>query len=152
MNPFTIHDEWYYHMRFREGMAGVTPLLSAVPPEATRNRPDGPHSGNPHVRARKGEKEHVAWVSENPNGSRGFGFTGAHYYWNFAQNDFRAFTLNAIAWLAKIDIPAAGLQTTTPDFAEMEKFITRRQPPADWPEKRKVWEAALKEWNTPAKP
>ena len=27
VKPFSTNDEWYYHMRFREGMAGVTPVL-----------------------------------------------------------------------------------------------------------------------------
>ncbi len=53
VKPFTIHDEWYYHMRFRENMQGVTPILAAVPPESTRG-PDGPRTGNPDVRAGRG--------------------------------------------------------------------------------------------------
>ena len=28
MEPFSLEDEWYYHMRFRENMQGVTPVLS----------------------------------------------------------------------------------------------------------------------------
>ena len=32
VKPFSIRDEWYYHMRFVDGMKGVTPILSAVPP------------------------------------------------------------------------------------------------------------------------
>src|SRR5262245_11352028 len=35
VNPFKIYDEWYFYMRFRDGMNGVTPILSAVPPEST---------------------------------------------------------------------------------------------------------------------
>ena len=57
VKPFEIDDEWYYHMRFAENMKGVTPILSAIPPEQTRQRKDGPHSGNPHVRARTGMPE-----------------------------------------------------------------------------------------------
>jgi len=30
VQPFEINDEWYYHMRFRENMQGVTPILSDV--------------------------------------------------------------------------------------------------------------------------
>jgi hypothetical protein len=30
VKPFTVHDEWYYHMRFRESMEGVTPILTAA--------------------------------------------------------------------------------------------------------------------------
>ena len=58
LQPFRVTDEWYYHMRFREGMQGVTPILEAVPPESTRQRPDGPHSGNPTVRR---ERECRKW-------------------------------------------------------------------------------------------
>src|SRR5207302_3590296 len=35
VKPFTLVDEWYYHMRFVEGMRGVTPILAAVPPANT---------------------------------------------------------------------------------------------------------------------
>jgi len=52
VRPFTIKDEWYYHMRFQPRMKGVTPILTAVPPDDTRRRKDGAYSGNPHVRAR----------------------------------------------------------------------------------------------------
>ena len=77
VKPFKLNDEWYYHMRFRPKMAGVTPILSALPPDDTLKLRDGSHSGNPHVRRaiKNGEKQHVAWASENPNGGRGFGIT-----------------------------------------------------------------------------
>ena len=66
VKPFKLHDEWYFHMRFRENMAGVTPILSAVAPESTMVRPDGPHSGNPAVRksVADGDLQHVAWCAE----------------------------------------------------------------------------------------
>ena len=44
---FSLTDEWYFHMRFRDGMKGVLPILSAVAPESTMRRSDGPHEGNP---------------------------------------------------------------------------------------------------------
>ena len=61
VKPFTINDEWYYHMRFRPEMKGVTPILTALPPKTTLTRPDGAHSGNPHVRAAiaRGEAQHM---------------------------------------------------------------------------------------------
>ena len=31
VQPFTIRDEWYFNMRFKPGMTGVTPLLVAIP-------------------------------------------------------------------------------------------------------------------------
>ena len=50
VKPFATTDEWYFNMRFRDGMEGVTPILAALAPEATMNRGMGPHNGNPDVR------------------------------------------------------------------------------------------------------
>src|SRR5947208_1933492 len=50
VKPFTIKDEWYFHLRFRDDMKGVIPILSAIPDASTTNRPDGTHSGNPAMR------------------------------------------------------------------------------------------------------
>lgn len=106
-----IMDEWYFHMRFREGMKGVVPILSAVPPASTMTRPDGPHEGNPAVReaVRRGEPQVVAWVYERPDGGRGFGFTGGHYHRNWGNDDLRKLVLNAILWTAKVEVPAGGV-------------------------------------------
>lgn len=122
VEPFKINDEWYYHMRFREGMKNVTPILTALPPKETLNRPDGAHSGNPAVReaVAKGESQHMMWVSENEGGSRGFGFTGAHFHRNWKDNNFRKVVLNAVAWIAKAEVPPAGIQTPTPSDDEMK--------------------------------
>jgi type 1 glutamine amidotransferase len=113
VQPFEINDEWYYHMRFREGMTGVTPILTDLPPEKTLSRPDGPHSGNPHVREaiKRGEAQHVMWAAERKDGGRGFGFTGGHYHKNWANEDFRKIVLNAILWSAKIEVPANGVES-----------------------------------------
>lgn len=119
VKPFSIDDEWYYHMRFVENMQGVTPILTAVPPDSTRMGPDGPHSGNPTVRARKGMPEHLAWAYERPDGGRGFGFTGGHHHWNWAHDQYRKLVLNAIAWTAHIEIPPEGLTTATPSMEEL---------------------------------
>jgi len=112
VSPFSLTDEWYYHMRFREGMEGVSPILQAVAPASTMNRPDGPHSGNPAVReaVKRGEPQIVAWARERPDGGRGFGFTGGHYQGNWGNENFRKLVLNAILWTAKVDVPAAGVE------------------------------------------
>lgn len=110
VQPFEINDEWYYHMRFRDGMKGVTPILTAVPPASTLDRPDGPHSGNPHVRAEKGQPQHVAWAYERPGGGRGFGWTGGHFHWNWGDDNFRRLMLNAICWTAHVAVPENGVE------------------------------------------
>jgi hypothetical protein len=112
VNPLRITDEWYFHMRFRESMKGVLPILSAVPPASTMDRADGPHEGNPAVReaVRRGEPEIVAWACERTDGGRGFGFTGGHYHRNWGNDDFRKLVLNAILWTAKVEVPAGGVE------------------------------------------
>lgn len=122
VRPFAIHDEWYFHMRFRPGMESVTPILSAVAPESTMARKDGRHSGNPFVRAAvaAGVPQHVAWSHVRPDGGRGFGFTGGHVHWNWAHDDFRRIVLNAIAWCAHLDVPAGGVVSATPDLAALQ--------------------------------
>jgi hypothetical protein len=123
VTPFEANDEWYFHMRFRPDMKGVTPILSALPPESTMQRGDGPHSGNPDVRAavlERKEPQHLAWVSENEGGGRGFGFTGAHYHNNWASDSFRKVVLNAITWITKTEVPEGGVTTATPDESALE--------------------------------
>jgi hypothetical protein len=119
VKPFSINDEWYYHMRFTPDLQGVTPILSALPPKETLNRGgDGPHSGNPWVRAAiaKGEPQHLMWAFERPNGGRGFGFTGGHFHKNWGDENFRKLVLNALAWIAKAEVPASGIASTvSPD-------------------------------------
>lgn len=112
VKPFSINDEWYYHMRFVNEMAGVTPILSDLPPESSLTRDDGPHSNNEYVRAavlERKEPQHVAWAHQRADGGRGFGFTGGHYHWNWGNDDFRKLVLNAIAWTAHADIPENGV-------------------------------------------
>lgn len=111
VKPFASNDEWYFFMRFRKGMQGVTPILSDVAPESTMSRPDGHHSGNPAVResVKNGDKQHVAWACERADGGRGFGFTGGHFHQGWANHEQRKLVLNAILWTAKAKIPADGV-------------------------------------------
>jgi len=95
-------------MRFREPAEGLTMILTAVPPDATRERPDGPHSNNPTVRADKGSREALAWAYERPEGGRGFGCTGAHFHANWSNDDFRTLMLNALVWTAGLEVPSGG--------------------------------------------
>jgi hypothetical protein len=114
VKPFETQDEWYYNMRFREPAAGVTPILTAVPPDSTRERPDGHHSNNPTVRAAKGKgaREVLAWAYERPDGGRGFGCTGAHFHRNWANDEFRRLMLNALVWTSGLEVPAEGVAST----------------------------------------
>jgi len=127
--PFTLHDEWYFHMRFREGMKGVTPILTAVPPESTMNRRDGPHEGNPAVReaVKNREPQHMAWACERSDSGRGFGWTGAHYHKNWGNDNFRKLVLNAILWTAKAEVPPDGVQSVVTEEELKQNLDAKRK-------------------------
>ncbi|HEY3835109.1 MAG TPA: PVC-type heme-binding CxxCH protein [Bryobacteraceae bacterium] len=114
VKPFTTNDEWYFHMRFRNNDPGkLTPILSAVPPMSTMSRKDGPHEGNPTVRAEvaAGKPQTTAWAYERPSGGRGFGFCGGHFHKGWGNDDQRKLVLNAILWTANIAVPANGVES-----------------------------------------
>ncbi len=132
VNEFSLQDEWYYHVRFRKDMDGVTPILTALPPAETLSRPDGAHSGNPAVRKAVLEDkkpQHVMWAFERPEslgGGRGFGFTGGHFHENWRNDDQRRIVLNAIAWISGTAVPEKGIPTTTPSDEEMKANMDKK--------------------------
>jgi type 1 glutamine amidotransferase len=127
VHPIQITDEWYFHMRFRDGMKGVLPILSAVAPESTMSRPDDAHEGNPAVReaVKRGEPQTAAWACERPDGGRGFGFTGGHFHKNWGNDDVRKLVLNAILWTAKVEVPATGVESQVTE-AELKWNLDRK--------------------------
>ena len=149
--PFTMQDEWYYHMRFREAtsaIGSIVPILSAHPPENTMKRlkpgvDKHPHHGNPDVAdavLKRKEAQHVAWAyqrGEDYNYGRGFGFTGAHFHENWASLDARRLVLNAIAWIAKVDVPKTGVpskEVTLKDLLRNQDFPK----PENWKNQKNV--------------
>jgi hypothetical protein len=99
---FTVEDEPYWNNYFgKDGPApNVTPLVSAIlPPEAP-------------------SKQTVAWAIERPDGGRGVGIVVPHFYRNWRQDDLRTLVLNGICWTAKLEIPADGVRTPSPDLTQ----------------------------------
>lgn len=146
VRPFSTNDEWYYHMRFRDKMNGVTPILTDLPPDETLSRPDGPHSGNPAVREaiKNKEVQHMAWATQRADGGRGFGCTGGHNHVNWGNNQFRKLILNAIVWTAGADVPGDGVPAGTVTVDDL--LQNHDEPiPADFNKAR--WQAILDEYN-----
>jgi hypothetical protein len=122
VQPFQIKDEWYFNMRFigdipgtaPQTVSGVTfvPILSATPADAVRDGPyvypKGPY---PHIQAAKGRAETMLWAVERSDGGRGFGFTGGHFHDNWGNDQFRKVILNALVWLAKLEVPDGGVES-----------------------------------------
>ena len=127
VQPFSVNDEWYYHMRFREGMQGVTPILSAVAPLSSLRSPEKPssHGGNPDVlrAVQAGEPQHLAWAYDRPDGGRGCGFTGYHSFANLGNDEFRTVLLNGVAWVAKLDIPSDGVPSAPLSQEQLDALL-----------------------------
>lgn len=117
VQPFTTRDEWYFNIRFRPGMAGITPILQATPSDAVRDGPYvSPRGPYPHIQAARGRPETMAWAVERPDGGRGFGYTGGHYHANWGNDNARKLVLNALLWVAGAEVPAGGVNcVVTPD-------------------------------------
>lgn len=169
VEPFEINDEWYYHMRFREGMEGVTPILTDLPPLTTLvhvdaegkpvmveengkqtyklSRPENAHNNNPHARKaviEDKQPQHMAWATENPNGQRGFGCSGGHVHWNWGNDQFRKLFLNAVVWTAGLDVPANGVSAGSVTVDDLLQHHDE-EIPADFNKARIA--AMLAEWN-----
>ncbi len=113
VQPFSVTDEWYMTMRFRPELKGVTPILVAKPSDAVRQGPyvypPGPYE---HIVAASGRDETMMWAVQRDDGGRGFGFTGGHKHTNWGNENFRKVVLNALLWIAKVEVPAQGVAST----------------------------------------
>lgn len=153
VEPFTLHDEWYYHMRFPDDRENLTPILTDVPPaESITDRwsPDQDataRGGNQDVYEAVVEfdqPQHVAWTYEGEWGNRSFGFTGGHYHWNWGHDQVRTLMLNAIAWTAKAGVPEGGITSETPTVDELLRNLD--DPVPDDFDRSEI-EASLERWN-----
>ncbi|MCI0457259.1 MAG: ThuA domain-containing protein [Gemmataceae bacterium] len=132
VKPFAVNDEWYYHMRFVEGMKGVTPILTALPPLKTiqgAGKKSSARGGNPEVweAVSAGKQQVMAWTYDRPDGGRGFGFTGLHKHDNLASDSMRTLLLNATAWVSRLEVPAGGVPSKTLSRSDREGLIDEGQ-------------------------
>ncbi|MDB6123408.1 MAG: Trehalose utilization [Pedosphaera sp.] len=93
LQPFDLHEELYYHLRFRPADKRLTPILSFTP---VSHDWDGV----------------VAWAVEREDGGRGFGFTGGHTHKNWENPNVRRMVLNALLWTAKNEVPPQGVESS----------------------------------------
>lgn len=123
VEPFTASDEWYFSIRFRQDMAGITPLLVTPPTDDTRDgpyvNPEGPYE---HIVEAKGQSEVVSWVVERKDGGRGFGFTGGHFHRNWGDDNYRKYVLNSLVWLSGLNVPVNGV-TCAVSEADLEENL-----------------------------
>jgi hypothetical protein len=120
VKPFSNNDEWYFNMRWTPDAAAkrrITPILTAKPSDEVRKGPYvSPRGPYDHIIADSGKIETMMWVYERPDGGRSFGFTGGHTHTNWGDVNQRRVVLNALLWIAKIDVPKSGVvDTITPE-------------------------------------
>ena len=106
-----------------------TPVLVAKPSEETRDgpyvHPKGPYS---HIQEAKGRKEAVTWAVDRPDGGRGFGFTGGHFHKNWQSDPFRKVILNALCWIAKVEVPMSGIDSAPVSDEEINQNLDDKRP------------------------
>jgi hypothetical protein len=125
VKPFDLPGEWYFHMRFREGTQGVTPVLSAMPTLDILSEEETPRSGNATLREEitQGKIQHMAWVAENKDGTRGFGFTGGHEHFSWTDDNYRKLLLNSIVWVLDGNVPEGGVKSERPIIVKYEVMM-----------------------------
>lgn len=101
------YDEFYYSMRFREDRSQVKDLVTAVPTKERLKRII--NLWNENGINGIGKPQTLMWGVEREDGGRGVGFTGGHYHRNWAIDGFRKIVLNAIVWVAGMEVPEAGV-------------------------------------------
>ncbi len=114
VKPFSNNDEWYFNMRWTPDAAAkrrIIPILTAKPSDEVRKGPYvSPRGPYDHIIADSGKVETMMWVYERPDGGRSFGFTGGHTHTNWGDPNQRKVVLNALLWIAKIDVPKNGVE------------------------------------------
>jgi type 1 glutamine amidotransferase len=114
VQPFATHDEWYFNMRWaadQKAAARITPILTAKPSDEVRKGPYvSPRGPYPHIIADSGKVESMMWVYDRPGGGRSFGFTGGHTHTNWGDVNQRRVMLNALLWIAKVEVPPRGVE------------------------------------------
>jgi type 1 glutamine amidotransferase len=113
VKAFSVNDEWYFNMRWKDEAQGLTHILVDKPSDDVRDgpyvHPRGPYN---HIKEASGRPETMMWTFERPDGGRGFGFTGGHRHKNWGNDDFRKVVLNGLLWIAKVEVPSNGVQSS----------------------------------------
>ncbi len=105
--PVKVHDEWYFNMSFNEpatheDLLVATPTYERIRQYIHWNRPGQDALGTPQT---------LMWGVQREDGGRGVGFTGGHWHYNWAVEDYRRMVLNAIVWVAGLEVPEEGVKS-----------------------------------------
>jgi type 1 glutamine amidotransferase len=119
-------DEWTMSLENKRH-----PILRGVKPWTYRDEifcrfllPNDARRTNLILATPKEDKAHIgpqiaAWAYQRDDGGRAFVFGGLDFRDNLAQDNYRRFLLNGIAWSAGIVIPKGGIASPTPDVSDV---------------------------------
>ncbi len=127
VRPARIDDEWYFNMRFREDMNGVTSILEAKPDDKARSKNGYPPKPYAHIIAASGRSETLMWAVERKDGGRGVGFTGGHHHHNWAFDTQRKVVLNAILWISGLAVPPEGFASDPVTEEELNQGLDKKR-------------------------
>jgi type 1 glutamine amidotransferase len=69
----------------------------------------------------------MMWAYERADGGRSFGFTGGHTHTHWGDVNQRKVVLNALLWIAKIEVPPNGVEDSiTP--ADLTMNLDQKRP------------------------
>jgi type 1 glutamine amidotransferase len=119
-------DEWRMTLVSRRH-----PILRGVRPWTYRDEvfcrfflPDDPRRTDLLLASPREDQQRIgpqiaSWAYLRDDGGRGFVFGGLDFRDNLAQDNYRKFLLNGIAWAARLQIPRKGVESPTPDVSDV---------------------------------
>ena len=119
-------DEWSMTLEAKKH-----PILRGVKPWTYRDEifcrfflPNDPRRTNLLLATPREDKAKIgpqiaAFAYQRDDGGRGFVFGGLDFRDNLAQDNYRRFLLNGIAWAAGLDVPRRGVDSPTPDVSDV---------------------------------
>jgi hypothetical protein len=108
-DPVRSYDEFYYSIRFPADRGHVLDLVTGTPTKPRIKRIINLWNENGVSGIDKPQT--LMWGIERRDGGRGVGFTGGHYHRNWAVDGFRQIVLNAIVWVAGMEVPEDGVKS-----------------------------------------
>lgn len=94
ISDFTVHDEFYYRLKFVQPTSSIFPLVQADIEE---------------------QRETVAWAWERGDGGRSFGFSGLHFHRNWRLDPYRRLAIQAVLWALRLPAPENGIDLGVPE-------------------------------------
>ena len=124
VSPFKAHDEFYFNIQKDSECNHCLELASATPTAESITNHNNLWSDQGE--AALGTSQSLMWARDPQDGAgRGLGWVGGHYHSNWAIDDFRTLTLNAIVWASRSKVPKGGVPSAKITKIMLNKNLDR---------------------------